>query len=289
MNDAQPLRDLSDLLQELSEATGLSKSAVQSEVTKLDYVTYEFNGLNLVTAADFLGIVDIWAEQVKSDIHHGFQTTLKASQIQKSIVKESVAKAVKQTKSAKSDGKVAKKAAAKSTKSVTPKKTAPQATKESEPTELEIRVAKKALVQSTPKVTTQTTVLSNQNTPERRTRKRTSIHNVSSPRLAMNPKTAKKATKKVVMPQVEEKVVVSEMELPKGYRKRVSNRYGPTLQSVLPGDDALKRAYLNEIVVESNLGKSFLERVADSIKIKYRGKISSYTAYQGLLARARAM
>jgi hypothetical protein len=84
-------------------------------------------------------------------------------------------------------------------------------------------------------------------------------------------------------------VVLSEMELPKGYRKRVSNRYGPTLKSLLPDETTLRSAYLKEIISESNLGKSFLERVADSIKLKYRGKITSHTAYQGLLSKAQAM
>jgi hypothetical protein len=79
------------------------------------------------------------------------------------------------------------------------------------------------------------------------------------------------------------------LELPKGYRKRVSNRYSPTLKSILPGDTALRDSYLQAIVAETEEGKEFLQKVATSIQNKYKGRISSHTAYQGLLEKAKAL
>ena len=46
MNDAQSLRDLSDLLQQISEATGLSEDIIQEEVDSLDYASFQFNVKN---------------------------------------------------------------------------------------------------------------------------------------------------------------------------------------------------------------------------------------------------
>ena len=44
MNGAQTLRDLSDLQQQLADATGLSKSVIQAEIAQLEYQTFQFKG-----------------------------------------------------------------------------------------------------------------------------------------------------------------------------------------------------------------------------------------------------
>ena len=101
MTDAQPLRELSVLLQQLSEVTGLSKAAIQSEADKLDYVIYQYKGLSLVSPADFGGIIDAWAKGLKSDINNGSKIAAATSKTKKSGQKVSKNKAETPEKSAK--------------------------------------------------------------------------------------------------------------------------------------------------------------------------------------------
>ena len=289
MTDAQPLRELSVLLQQLSEVTGLSKAAIQSEADKLDYVIYQYKGLSLVSPADFGGIIDAWAKGLKSDINNGSKIATATSKTKKSVQKVSKKKAETPEKSA----KTVRKASAKSTKKVS------KATKKVEP----VKAAKKETAKKVSKATTKATkkaapsktvqgalpLSDGKSANDKTSKKKVSRKPGRKPAVAKAKRAKAKVAKKSKTSAPEEKVVLTEMELPKGYRKRVSNRYGPTLQSVLPDDVSLKKAYLTEIVSESNIGKSFLARVAESIKIKYRGKITSHTAYQGLLSKAQAM
>lgn len=362
MNDAQSLRDLSELLLQLSAATGLSEDAIQTEVNKLDYAAFQFNDAILVSPSDFEGIIDSWAAKLKADLRLG-STTPVAKKPKATTRKIAVAKTAKATTPKKETKAVAKT----SRKVVT--QAAPAATKvaakkaeswagalplpseyrsivshlygpslkrimpENEATQkefleeianeteagvellnhLSVIIADKYTGKMAPESAYNglknkaIALLNGGVSPTQKSRGRKPGRKPSRP--AAMPKatvkakaktgrksatrqkskaaTAKKPVSASSAPQTS--VVLSEMELPKGYRKRVSNRYGPTLKSLLPDETTLRSAYLKEIISESNLGKSFLERVADSIKIKYRGRITSHTAYQGLLSKAQVM
>jgi hypothetical protein len=363
MNDAQSLRDLSELLLQLSAATGLSEDAIQTEVNKLEYAAFQFNDAILVSPADFEGIIDSWAAKLKADLRLGSTTSLakKPKAATRKIAVAKTAKATtlkKETKAiAKTSRKVvtqsasaAKKVAAKkaeswagalplpseyrsivshlygpSLKRIMPEDEATQQefleaiANETEAgvellDHLSVIIADKYTGKMAPESAYNglknkaIALLDGGVSPAQKTRGRNKTSRKPSRPAAMPKATVRAKAKTGRKPATRRKskgatvkkpvsassapqtsVLLSEMELPKGYRKRVSNRYGPTLKSLLPSESTLRSAYLKEIISESNLGKSFLERVADSIKLKYRGKITSHTAYQGLLSKAQAM
>lgn len=369
MNDAQSLRDLSELLQQLSAATGLSKDAIQNEVDNLDYAAFQFNDAILVSPSDFEGIIDSWAAKLKADLRLGSSTipakpkattrktaTAKTTKTSPKKAAKTVAKAPKKTATKTT---ATKKAATKTTatKTTATKKAAKAVSKGPGSLPLpedyrsivshlygpslkrimpEDEAAQKAFLEAIANETDAGVELLNHLSviiAEKYTGKMApaSAYNglknkavvllnggVTTTKKTRGRKPGKKpgrkpgrpaatkskpgrkptkgrkskaaAAKKLVSASPTPKTSVAfEMELPKGYRKHVSNRYGPTLKSLLPNETELRSAYLKEIISESTLGKSFLERVADSIKIKYRGKITSHTAYQGLLSKAQAM
>jgi hypothetical protein len=79
------------------------------------------------------------------------------------------------------------------------------------------------------------------------------------------------------------------LELPKGYSQQVSNRYGPTLEKLLPQDVDTRVAYLRELAEETEAGQNYLGRLANVICKKYKGRTGRSTAYKGLLTKAQDM
>lgn len=368
MNDAQSLRNLSNLLEQLSETTGLSREAVQEEVNNLDYVSFQFNDAILVSPSDFEGIIDSWAVNLKAELRNGAAVSK-----QKPAGRQKTAAKAKKTPAAKSaakkTAKTKKASAAKTTRSATStaqKKStsksqwagslplpdhyrsvishlygpslkrimpadevaqrqfleaianeteagvellnhlsgiiAEKYTGKMAPEAAYSGLQKKALALLNGGVSTGTSSRG----PKKRSRSsggkpagkpggsatsgKLGRKSVRSRRKAGRSSKAATVKKSVGASSANQtSVVLSEMELPQGFRKHVSDRYGRTLKNLLPQDTAMRSAYLREIVSESKLGKSFLERVADSIKLKYRGRITSDTAYRGLLSQAQAM
>ncbi len=375
MNDVQNLRDLSELLQQISAVTGLSQEAIEAEVEGLEYTTFKFNNSILVSPSDFESIIDSWAEQLKTQLISGNGSVTVASSPK--TVARAASKTAKsspntitatKTKpkvtSAKAKISVASAPKAKTVISAgTPgslplpedyrsivshlygpslKRIMPQDPTEQKsfleaianetpagvellehlsviiadkytgkmaPTAAYNGLKNKALallngeVLSTPKGRGRR-VVKKEAAPKGKkatTKKPAKVNAKTTATTAATAQTA--ATKTIATAQAaaakikvakttakpKARVALAGMELPKGYRKRVSNRYGPTLKSLLPEDPTLRAAYLKEIIAESEIGKAFLERVADSIKIKYRGRISRHTAYSGLLDKAKSM
>ncbi len=353
-NDVQSLRDLSELLQQISSATGLSQDAVEAEIEGLEYATFKFNDSILVSPSDFESIIDSWAEKLKAELFSGNGSTVVSSPKK---TKRTGAKRGPKPKRAKTT--VAPKAKSKVTSAPQAKATSSEfagalslpddykavvshlygpSLKRIMPQDADAQTAfLEAIANETPDgvelLDHLSVIIANKYTgkmapeaaynglknkaaallsgeaPKSKGRGRRGVkRGVKKGAAPKGKKTSAKKSEKAgdktvtrarkavtraktakATTKTKTKVALAGMELPKGYRKRVSNRHGPTLKSLLPEDQTLRAAYLKEIIAESEIGKAFLERVADSIKIKYRGRISRHTAYSGLLDKAKSM
>ncbi|MCM1984774.1 hypothetical protein [Lyngbya confervoides] len=300
---ARCLRDLSGLIQQLATATGLSAASIQAKIDQLDYRTYQFQNRVLVDPEEFEGLVDHWAAQIKAQLRSAQVADLPARKPNEA----SEAPDLDPSADLGPLGNVAEVGSlplpegyrdrvshlyGPTLRRIMPQELADQGPfltaiahetaagqqllnhlseiiAEKYPGKLSPEVIYSGLQSKAAILLQQQETLPQPPVPEgRRSTSRARNKPASAP--AISP-------------------LLSSLDLPKGYRRRVSNRYKPTLRSVLPEDAALRSAYLQELVSESDRGKEFLERVADSIKIKYRGKITRQTAYEGLLKTAKEL
>lgn len=79
------------------------------------------------------------------------------------------------------------------------------------------------------------------------------------------------------------------LALPGGYTQQITNRYGLTLEKLLPQDETERQAYLQAMAAETEAGQQYLHRVAQAMHKKYKGRIGQSTAYQGLRKKAQEM
>lgn len=201
----QPLRKFEDLLQEVADLTGLSFAQLKDQLQTLDFPTYEFQGMVLVSPHVTDPLIDHWSEQIKAKL------------------------------------------------------------RSSESTDSEPAPTTKTRAKSQPK---QSVVL-----------EPTAIKT-----------TALEATNGAVPSQEEEEDMdETEMKLPRGFSQLVSNRYGPTLEKLLPESAEERQGYLQEIVAETENGRDYLMRLATAIQRKYKGRTGRGTAYKKLLAKAKEM
>lgn len=66
--DATTLRDLSELLSQISSATGLTQKQLETQFDDVHVTVYRYGNRNLVPPADFDGIIDTWANSIKTQI-----------------------------------------------------------------------------------------------------------------------------------------------------------------------------------------------------------------------------
>jgi hypothetical protein len=197
----QPLRKLEDLLQDVSKLTGLPKRQVATQVKSLDFPTYEFEGMVLVSPDVTDPLIDHWSEQIKARLR-----TQSPDQADAPV--------------------------------------------EAAPPE--------APAAKTAKVTPPEPASSAANTPDD-----------ADDEGGTSPSTS--------------------MRLPKGFSQVVSNRYGSTLEKLLPEDTEERQEYIQEIVRETERGKDFLMRIATAIQKKYKGRTGRGKAYKGLMDKAKAI
>lgn len=68
MSSAQSLRTLEDLEADLASLTGLNSQYVAQQVAQLNFTTFEFQGLNLVSPDIADELVDRWAQSIKTQL-----------------------------------------------------------------------------------------------------------------------------------------------------------------------------------------------------------------------------
>lgn len=199
----QPLRRLEDLLQDVSKLTGLPKRQVATQVKSLDFPTYEFEGMVLVSPDVTDPLIDHWSEQIKARL-----------------------------------------------RTQSPDQAAAPAPAEAAPPEAPAPNTAQAAPPQTASL-------------EESTTDDTDDEGGTSPSTSMR--------------------------LPKGFSQVVSNRYGSTLEKLLPEDADERQEYLQEIIRETERGKDFLMRIATAVQKKYKGRTGRGKAYKGLMDKAKAI
>lgn len=66
--EATTLRDLSELLAQISSATGLTQQQLETQFEDVHVTVYRFEDRNLVPPGDFDDIIDTWAKSIKTQI-----------------------------------------------------------------------------------------------------------------------------------------------------------------------------------------------------------------------------
>lgn len=64
----QPLRKLEDLVQDLATLTGLSSTQLDGEINHLEFPSFQFQGLTLVSPSMTDTLIDRWAESLKTKL-----------------------------------------------------------------------------------------------------------------------------------------------------------------------------------------------------------------------------
>ena len=65
---SKDLQDIDVLLGKVSAATGLSVQAISEQLDSADIQAFQFNDMILISPDDFGGIIDAWAENIKSSL-----------------------------------------------------------------------------------------------------------------------------------------------------------------------------------------------------------------------------
>lgn len=253
-SSTQTLRQLDDLIKDIANLTGMSQRQIKEQVKTLDVPAFDFQGIVLVPSDVVDPLIDRWAADIKTKLHQG--GTVIPSNTNGSAVSVEVAEKEVESAPTKTASKSKKKSAkAEQNGAATAKLTdvKPEAKPEAEPE---------------PK-------------PEAKAEAKAEEKPEPQPEAKAEPKT------KTPAPKTETKL--SELKLPKGFSQQVSNRYGPTLDKLLPEEFEDRLVYLKEITNESSLGSSYLNRIATVIQRKYKGRTARSTAYRGLLGKAQDM
>lgn len=292
-SSTQTLRQLDDLIKDVASLTGMSQRQIKEQVTTLDVPAFNFQGIVLVPSDVVDPLIDRWAADIKAKLHQGVTVAFLSSngaasvevinQIAASTSKATSKAAPKSKKATKAEqnGAAAVKVEAKPEPQPEVKpvaKSEPKAEAKPEP-QPEVKSEVKSAAKPEPKVEAK---------PEPRSEAKAESKVEAKP----EPKEAKPEPKaetkpKASAPKTEAKL--SELKLPKGFSQQVSNRYGPTLDKLLPEDFEDRLVYLKEITDESSLGTSYLNRIATVIQRKYKGRTARSTAYRGLLSKAQDM
>lgn len=249
----QTLRQLDDLIKDIASLTGMSQRQIKEQVKTIDVPSFNFQGIMLVPSDVVDPLIDQWAADIKTKLHKG--TTIAIPEANGSAASAAVSATVAEP---------APKAASKSKKAAKAEQNGaaakPVAKAEAKPAaKPEVKEAK------------------TEAKPEAETKAKA----------APEEKPEAKSETKTPAPKKETKL--SELKLPKGFSQQVSNRYGPTLDKLLPEDFEERLIYLKEIIDESSLGSSYLNRIATVIQRKYKGRTARSTAYRGLLGKAQDM
>ena len=64
----QPLRKLEDLVQDLATLTGLSSTQLDEQINHLEFPSFQFQGLTLVSPTMTETLIDRWAESLKTQL-----------------------------------------------------------------------------------------------------------------------------------------------------------------------------------------------------------------------------
>ncbi len=252
-SSTQTLRQLDDLIKDIASLTGLSQRQIKEQVKTLDIPAFDFQGIVLVPSDVVDPLIDRWAANIKTKLHQGGTVIAPNSNGSAALVEvaEQVAEPVPKAVS-KSKKKTAK---AEQNGAATAK-----------PTDVKPAVKSEAKPEAKPEVK-----------PE------------AKPETKPAAKAEPKAEPKTKAPAPKTEPKLSELKLPKGFSQQVSNRYGPTLDKLLPEEFEDRLVYLKEIADESSLGTNYLNRIATVIQRKYKGRTARSTAYRGLLGKAQDM
>jgi hypothetical protein len=68
LSNAQSLRTLEDLEADLATLTGLNSDYIAQQVAQLNFTTFQFQGLNLVSPAIADELIDRWAQSIKEQL-----------------------------------------------------------------------------------------------------------------------------------------------------------------------------------------------------------------------------
>ncbi|MGP1386067.1 MAG: hypothetical protein ACTS2F_21085 [Thainema sp.] len=256
-SSTQTLRQLDDLIKDIASLTGMSQRQVKEQVKTLDVPAFNFQGIVLVPSDVVDPLVDRWAADIKAKLHQGGTVAISSAngsvtpvEVTDTVAEPTPKAASKSKKTAKAEQNGA--AAAKpAAKSAAKPEPQPEAEANPEP-------QPEAKPEAEPEV-----------------------------KVESKPESKPEAKTKAPAPKTETKL--SELKLPKGFSQQVSNRYGPTLDKLLPEDFEDRLVYLKEITDESSLGSNYLNRIATVIQRKYKGRTARSTAYRGLLGKAQDM
>jgi hypothetical protein len=79
VSNAQSLRTLEDLEADLATLTGLNSEYIAQQVARLNFTTFEFQGLNLVSPDTADELIDRWAQSIKEQLRQPNATKSKVT------------------------------------------------------------------------------------------------------------------------------------------------------------------------------------------------------------------
>lgn len=252
-SSTQILRQLDDLIKDMASLTGMSQRQIKEQVKNLDVPAFDFQGIVLVPSDVVDSLIDRWAADIKAKLHQG--GTVITADSNGSATSVEVAKTM---------AAPAPKAAYKSKK-------------------------KTVKAEQNGAATAKLTDVKPEAKPEAQAEPKVEVKPEAKSEAKVEAKVEAKAEPKTKSPAPKTETKLSELKLPKGFSQQVSNRYGPTLDKLLPEEFEDRLVYLKEITDESSLGSSYLNRIATVIQRKYKGRTARSTAYRGLLGKAQDM